>query len=644
MKNLFDCNNGIPAVEKVATAGMPLLLLILASIFIGTTQAQTLPYQDLSHDSKVFGKPKSYRLYLPQNYNQTTKRYPVIYFFHGNGGRYYMDPSAKPEYELLGELIDKYQIIMVMWDGNMVELNRRPYNTGNHENVIYQVQTKDYFPELVDYIDANYRTLADRDHRGIIGFSMGGFMSMVIAGLYPHKVSAITNIVGSPEFFLGYPDNHTLYPLRYLFDNLRDVSVRLHNMDNCPLVFLNTEIKNAAAWEGRSDFEYWMGIGDHKADEPGETKVFEMAIQFIVNRFRHPVALQKSWSHYDIYPQFDLWGYSVKSNKDEPGFLYLRNVSPAGFGFYTRKWLPDGPSIHNCKALVTTAPLYKKGQTYDVLLYKQGDDNPVLLKEKAGQDGRLQIKLPGAGYEVSISQKSQPADFVVLNHQLQLGKRYIRVNEKNELILTLLNRGGEAFAGKNVMLTVKCADPSVALTNAVQEIPLDKNGRLYKSLPINLFCTKKPPADASPAWLKLNVQLSCGKDVFSDAITVPVFFDVPYFSNIRIDDGVAVKDKAIGKGNGNGQAEPSEQIMIYENDRRLRLYTDDPYVETASEMVYDEVLKGIWPDGFTLSSIVKIAGNCPSGHTIEFLANYETNTRMPIARELHWGKVKITVK
>jgi hypothetical protein len=142
----------------------------------------------------------------------------------------------------------------------------------------------------------------------------------------------------------------------------------------------------------------------------------------------------------------------------------------------------------------------------------------------------------------------------------------------------------------------------------------------------------------------LNIKIRCGDEVFSDAITVPVFFDVPYFSNIQIDDGVAVKEKVIGTGNGNGQAEASEQIMIYENNHRLKLYTDDPYVETTSEVAFDEVLDGYWADGITFTSIVKIAGDCPPGHTIEFLANYETKTYMPINRQVHWGKVKITVK
>src|SRR5690606_18921919 len=93
------------------------------------------PYQDLSHNSKVFGKEKHYRLYLPTGYEQGDERYPVIYFFHGWGGRHYMDPSAKLEYEMIKELVDKYRVILVMWDGNYEEEQPRPYNMGYHENI-----------------------------------------------------------------------------------------------------------------------------------------------------------------------------------------------------------------------------------------------------------------------------------------------------------------------------------------------------------------------------------------------------------------------------------------------------------------------------------------------------------------------------
>jgi pimeloyl-ACP methyl ester carboxylesterase len=610
-----------------------MIRVLFVWLFIsGTCVAQTHPYRDLAHDSKVFGRSKTFRLYLPENYEQSTERYPVIYFFHGWGGRYFKDESAKLEYDRLGRLVDKYRVILVMWDGSMDESEPRPYNVGNHEDVKYPVQIKDYFPELVDYIDTTCRTLADRTQRGIIGFSMGGFTAAFLAGKYPDKVSAMVDMVGSPEFFVGYPDNHTLYPIRYTFDNLKEVSLRFHNMDNCPLYYMNTEVRNAAAWEGLTNFEYELGKGDHKVDEPGETKVFEKAMQFIRNRFNNPIPLGRTRSHYDLYPAFDVWGYSVKSNRKEPGFIYLRNVSPAGFGFYTCKWLPDGPSIPDCRTTVVTPPIYKKKHTYDIALYRQGLETPVISREKTDADGRLHIELTGEGYEVSISHPSQPADMVTFGYQLDHDRRFVRVNEENELRITFLNRGGDVHAGKNVQLTVSCTDKEVYLSNTVQELRAGKGEKVFHSLPVSLSCNKAPPGDGSPPWLRFNVQLRCGDEVFSDAMTVPVFYDVPYFSHIRIDDE-----------NRNGQVEPSERIKLSENYRRLRLYTDDPYVESAAETLDDEMLPAIWPDGFTLSSVVKIAGNCPSGHTIEFLACYETKTFMPIHREVHWGRVNLLV-
>lgn len=58
-------------------------------------------YQDLTHYSRSFGREKYFRLYLPDDYDQGKDRYPVIYFFHGWGGRYFKDDNARPEYNNL---------------------------------------------------------------------------------------------------------------------------------------------------------------------------------------------------------------------------------------------------------------------------------------------------------------------------------------------------------------------------------------------------------------------------------------------------------------------------------------------------------------------------------------------------------------
>ena len=41
------------------------------------------------------------------------------------------------------------------------------------------------FPEIVNFIDATYRTIPDKAHRAIAGLSMGGFHTLMISANYP---------------------------------------------------------------------------------------------------------------------------------------------------------------------------------------------------------------------------------------------------------------------------------------------------------------------------------------------------------------------------------------------------------------------------------------------------------------------------
>ena len=131
---------------------------------------------------------------------------------------------------------------------------------------------------------------------------------------------------------------------------------------------------------------------------------------------------------------------------------------------------------------------------------------------------------------------------------------------------------------------------------------------------------------------------------FEDEIVVPVFFDVPVFDNVQIDDGLPIRGSAFGTGNADGIASAGEKVMLYLDTARLRLYTDDPYVEASQERLIDEMIPARWPDGFTLSSVIKISDHCPDGYVIECLASYETKAYMPIERKVTWGKVRIKVE
>lgn len=619
-----------------------LLIFVSLSINFSCTQLEKQStFTDLSHFSQVFNKDKGYRIYLPKGYVESNKRYPVIYYFHGWGGRHYKNYSENFEFELIGDLVDKYQTILVMWDGSMEEIELRPYNIGYHKDMKYKAQMKDYFLELINHIDITYKTKSDRNSRGIIGQSMGGFMSFYIAGKYPDKVCAAVDNAGSIEFFIGPPKNYSLYPLRYTFDNLKDVQIRLHNSSVGELTYLNDETHNAAKLEGNLKYEYWKFDGGHRMDEPGETVSFDKAMNFIVNAFRNPLPLKERWSHYDLYNDFKVWGYSVFSNKNQSGFLFLQDVSDSGFGFYTKQWLPNGASLTGFQTMITTKNSYEPYTNYSIKDYSYKEKNVLENIIKSDSLGRLQFSLNSDGHEIGIYNEEGEPKLTFIDYTIGKKNKMLYVGEENELRLKILNLGKSVKSTQKVNISISSNDESTTFMPSNIDGYLSTNGDVYIPV-IKVFCAKKTTIDGTPPEVKITLKLNYNNLLTEEEFIVPVFFDVPFFDKLTIDDGVLVQDSILGKGNGDKIVSPGEEIMIYMNGHRTQLYSDDPYI--VQERLFDETLPAIWTeDGITLSSIVKISKDCPNNHLIQFLAKYETKSHMPIRRTVHWGKIKVKV-
>jgi hypothetical protein len=56
-------------------------LLVLSGVRIAFAAPAIV--RDGVHYSEVFGETRHYRIFLPPDYESSTKRYPVIYWFHG---------------------------------------------------------------------------------------------------------------------------------------------------------------------------------------------------------------------------------------------------------------------------------------------------------------------------------------------------------------------------------------------------------------------------------------------------------------------------------------------------------------------------------------------------------------------------------
>jgi len=618
-------------------------LLYLGAGATALQAQEPVPYRDLSYRSAVFGREKFYRLYLPRGYQDSGRRYPVVYFFHGWGGRHFKDDNAKLAYEKLGALVDAYHVIMVMWDGNFDEKEPRPYNVGDHADVKFQIQMSDCFRELVSYIDGEYRTLADRSNRGIIGFSMGGFVSFFLAGKFPDMVSSAVSMAGSPEFFVGHPENHTLYPVRYAFRNLQGVHIRMQSGDSDILFFLNTEVHEGAQWEG-IPLDYWQFHGGHMVDRPGETKAFESALKFTVNGFHGDNTPPQNWTHYDLYPEFDVWGYHVESTKHEPGFVVLGDVDGTGFSVGSRRWLPDGPPVRGVRASVKTPPIYLSGGTYHVVRLNGTHQAPADRLITCGADGSLSVDSIDAGTHIGIFRTDDAPAFVCLGYSVGSGGRFLSVRGDNTLRVRLFNRGGEAPLPCTLRATVTSGDTAVIVHGGELLCDAHPAERVLALPPVVVSCAKRPPVHAGPALVKFTVTVHAGNAVHRSTFDVPVNFDVPLFGTLRFDDGAAVRERAQGSGNADGVPDAGERVAVYEGDHRLRLYTDDPWIINDDERAADEIIPAIWPDGYTLSSVIRISPDCPDGHPVECLASYETKSYNPIERSVTWGKVRFTVR
>lgn len=133
-------------------------------------------------------------IYLPPSYKKDAKRrYPVIYFLHGftdNDAKWYGFEKHWINMPLIADSIfsaaaAKEMIIVTPNGFNRFEgsMYSNSVTTGNWEDFIAY--------ELVNYMDAHYRTIAKASSRGLAGHSMGGYGSMRIGQNHPEVFSSL---------------------------------------------------------------------------------------------------------------------------------------------------------------------------------------------------------------------------------------------------------------------------------------------------------------------------------------------------------------------------------------------------------------------------------------------------------------------
>ena len=144
----------------------------------------------------LLGDPteQSAAVYLPPSYDASpTRRFPTLYLLHGftanntawtTGG--YQGMSLQPLMDGMiksGKIREMIVVAPNGWNAYRGAFYTNSSVNGNWEDYIFQ--------DLVQNIDANYRTIRKPESRGIAGHSMGGYGAVTLAMKHPDVFSAV---------------------------------------------------------------------------------------------------------------------------------------------------------------------------------------------------------------------------------------------------------------------------------------------------------------------------------------------------------------------------------------------------------------------------------------------------------------------
>lgn len=192
--------NNVYLIRDVAT--------VISIFLVGNGIADLYKVQDVPHgsvtrrwyDSVGNNMRRRITIYTPPGYENSMESYPVLYLLHGMGGDEEAWIALGRASQIADNLIAQGKakpMIIVMPNGNVSqEAAPGESSLGFYKPEFYLPHTMDgkmeeTFPDIINFIEANYRVKTERSDRAIAGLSMGGFHSLHISRYYPNTFDYI---------------------------------------------------------------------------------------------------------------------------------------------------------------------------------------------------------------------------------------------------------------------------------------------------------------------------------------------------------------------------------------------------------------------------------------------------------------------
>lgn len=142
-------------------------------------------FVDDSVMSSAVGRTMKYRVLLPEGYERSRERYPVLYLLHGLAGDY-LDWGTRTD---LARLAGRLRLVIVMPDGGNDWYTNAANNGPRFEDYIAT--------DLVQDVERKYRVIRARYGRAIAGLSMGGYGAIKIALRHPSEFVSAGSFSGA---------------------------------------------------------------------------------------------------------------------------------------------------------------------------------------------------------------------------------------------------------------------------------------------------------------------------------------------------------------------------------------------------------------------------------------------------------------
>ncbi|HYR93616.1 MAG TPA: alpha/beta hydrolase-fold protein [Methylomirabilota bacterium] len=210
----------------------------------------------LTFDSAALGRAMPYTVYLPPAYATTAKRYPVLYMLHGMSG-------TNAEWQGYG-IFDRADAMIRAGELQPLIIVLPQGDTAywvDHAVTDKEAWGRYMAHDVVNDVDARFRTIADSAHRAIGGVSMGAHGAVQLAFNYPGTFS----VVGAHSLVLRRYEQAPAY-----FGLQADYAKR----DPMQLAVAKTELlRSIDLWIDIGDKDQWVGLAKQFDNELNGLKV-----------------------------------------------------------------------------------------------------------------------------------------------------------------------------------------------------------------------------------------------------------------------------------------------------------------------------------------------------------------------------------